>query len=82
LAVHLDPGNAGSNTAADHAAVISAALAPLPGGRRRGKSVLVRIDGAGSTRPLRELVASSPAWSCTTPRSPTFPRDCNVGSTP
>ena len=48
LAIALRPGNAGSNTAADHIAVISAALAQLPAGRR-GKSVLVRIDGAGST---------------------------------
>jgi len=48
LAIALRPGNAGSNTATDHIAVITAALAQLPGGRR-GKSVLVRIDGAGST---------------------------------
>src|SRR5665811_556573 len=47
-AILLRPGNAGSNTATDHIAVITAALAQLPGGRR-GKSVLVRIDGAGST---------------------------------
>jgi len=48
LAIALRPGNAGSNTAADHIAVISAALRQLPGARA-GKSVLVRIDGAGST---------------------------------
>jgi hypothetical protein len=48
LAIRLRPGNAGSNTATDHIAVITAARAQLPGGRR-GKSVLVRIDGAGST---------------------------------
>jgi hypothetical protein len=48
LAIALRPGNAGSNTAADHIAVITDALAQLPGGRA-GKSVLVRIDGAGST---------------------------------
>jgi len=48
LAIRLRPGNAGSNTAADHIAVISQALRQLPGARR-GKSVLVRIDGAGST---------------------------------
>ena len=45
----LRPGNAGSNTAADHITVISQALRQLPGGRRRGKSVLVRIDGAGAS---------------------------------
>jgi len=48
LSIMLRPGNAGSNTAADHIAVISAALRQLPG-NRRGKQVLVRIDGAGST---------------------------------
>ena len=48
LAIALRPGNAGSNTATDHITVISAALRQLPG-RRAGKSVLVRIDGAGST---------------------------------
>jgi len=48
LVVRLRPGNAGSNTAADHITVIRDALRQLPGGRA-GKSVLVRIDGAGST---------------------------------
>mgnify|MGYP000957250604 CR=1 FL=1 len=48
LAIALRPGNAGSNTATDHITVITAALAQLPRGRA-GKSVLVRIDGAGST---------------------------------
>src|SRR5665811_829420 len=48
LAIALRPGNAGSNTATDHIAIISQALRQLPGARR-GKSVLVRIDGAGST---------------------------------
>jgi len=52
LAIHLRPGNAGSNTAADHIEVLRAALAQLPGhrpGTRPGRKVLVRIDGAGST---------------------------------
>ena len=53
LAIALRPGNAGSNTAADHITVLTAALAQLPGGRR-GKSVLVRIDGAGSTHKVIE----------------------------
>ncbi|CAN5430365.1 hypothetical protein BH11ACT1_BH11ACT1_31360 [soil metagenome] len=48
LAIALRPGHAGSNTATDHIALISRALRQLPGGRA-GKSVLVRIDGAGST---------------------------------
>jgi hypothetical protein len=49
LAFGLRAGNAGSNTVADHQAVIGAALAQLPGGHPRGKKVLVRIDGAGGT---------------------------------
>ena len=51
LAIRLRPGNAGSNTAADHIAVVKAALAQLPGGRSRpGKGVLIRADGAGGTK--------------------------------
>lgn len=50
LATELRPGNAGSNTAADHITVTKAALGQLPGGKRRpGKSVLVRTDSAGGT---------------------------------
>ena len=52
LAVLLRPGNAGSNTASDHIAVLKEALRQLPGhhsGRRPGRKVLVRIDGAGAT---------------------------------
>jgi Transposase DDE domain group 1 len=48
----LRAGNAGSNTVVDHKAVIRAALAQLPGERRPGKNVLVRIDGAGGTHEL------------------------------
>ncbi len=55
LSVMLRKGNAGSNTAADHIAVLKAAFAQLPGhkpGRRPGRSVLVRADGAGATHEL------------------------------
>jgi hypothetical protein len=52
LAFLLRAGNAGSNTVADHKAVIRAALAQLPGGSSQGKKVLVRIDGAGGTHEL------------------------------
>jgi hypothetical protein len=48
----LRKGNAGSNTAADHIAVVKAALAQLPGhkpGTRPGGKVLIRADGAGCT---------------------------------
>jgi hypothetical protein len=51
LAVRLRPGNAGSNTAADHIEVTKDALAQLPGVNpaRPGKKVLIRTDGAGGT---------------------------------
>jgi hypothetical protein len=51
LAVLLRPGNAGSNTAADHVVVIREALRqlPFPTIGRIGRRVLVRIDGAGAT---------------------------------
>ena len=51
----LRKGNAGSNTAEDHITVVRGALKQLPGhrpGRRAGRKVLVRIDGAGSTHEL------------------------------
>jgi len=48
LAMMLRPGNAGSNTVADHIAVTRAALngLPVPASRK----VLVRADGAGGTK--------------------------------
>jgi hypothetical protein len=55
LSVLLRRGNAGSNTVDDHVTVIRDALAQLPGhagGRRPGKSVLIRVDGAGGTHGL------------------------------
>jgi hypothetical protein len=52
LAFLLRRGNAGSNTVVDHVTVLRAALAQLPGRRRPGKNVLVRIDGAGGTHEL------------------------------
>src|SRR5688500_4843884 len=55
LSVLLRRGNAGSNTVDDHITVIRDALAQLPGhagGRRPGKSVLIRVDGAGGTHGL------------------------------
>ena len=48
----LRPGNAGSNTAADHIGVIRAALRQLPSHRpgvRPGRRVLIRTDAAGCT---------------------------------
>jgi len=51
----LRPGNAGSNTAEDHIAVIREALRQLPGHRpalRPGRKILIRIDSAGATHDL------------------------------
>jgi len=48
----LRPGNAGSNTAADHIAVIDAALAQVPAEHRHGYPVLFRFDGAGASKAL------------------------------
>ena len=64
LAIVLRPGNAGSNTAADHIAVTRLALAQLPSRLRR--RVLIRTGSAGGThdflawlaRPGRRLAYS------------------------
>lgn len=51
LVIGLRPGNAGSNTAADHIAVTEAALSQLPHrADGAGTKVLVRADGAGGTK--------------------------------
>ena len=50
LAVMLRPGNAGSNTAADHIAVLGAAIAQVPARYRH--AMLVTCDGAGATHAL------------------------------
>jgi len=50
LAMLLRPGNAGSNTVADHIEVLAAALAQIPA-RWRSK-LIVRVDGAGATHEL------------------------------
>jgi Transposase DDE domain group 1 len=47
LAIMLRPGNAGSNTAADHIEAVKLALAQLPPDMRR--RVLVRADSGGGT---------------------------------
>jgi Transposase DDE domain group 1 len=47
LAIVLRPGNAGSNTAADHIGAVRLALAQLPKGPRR--RVLIRADSGGGT---------------------------------
>jgi DDE family transposase len=59
LAVLLRPGNAGSNTAADHITVLRDALRQLPGHRsgvRPGRKILVRADAAGCTHELLDWI--------------------------
>ena len=56
LALRLRPGNAGSNTASDHIAVLGEAIAQIPDPQRR--DLLVTVDGAGATLELiRHLTA-------------------------
>jgi hypothetical protein len=64
LAIMPRKGNAGSNTATDHVAIIDAAIAAIPARWRR--NLLITIDGAGSSHDvvehLRKLNAR-PGWS-------------------
>ncbi len=48
----LRPGNAGSNTAADHVVVVEQAVAQLPEAFRHGYPILFRFDGAGASKAL------------------------------
>jgi hypothetical protein len=50
LAMLLRPGNAGSNTFADHLIVLTAALRQIPS--RMRSRLLVRVDGAGASHEL------------------------------
>ena len=59
----LRPGNAGSNTAADHIEATRLALAQLPPALRR--RVLIRADSGGGTHEFLAWLAS-PAGGCTT----------------
>jgi hypothetical protein len=56
----LRPGNAGSNTFADHKQVLAAAVRQVPA--RFRKKIIVRVDGAGASHELIEhlLSMSSP----------------------
>jgi hypothetical protein len=56
LAIVLRPGNAGSNTAADHIEATGLALAQLP--RRRRRQVLIRTDSAGGTHDFLTWLAT------------------------
>jgi hypothetical protein len=56
LAIMLRPGNAGSNTAAEHIEVARLALAQLP--RRARRRVLIRTDSGGGTHDFLTWLAS------------------------
>jgi hypothetical protein len=47
LAILLRPGNAGANTVADHIAVLTEALAQIPGSSTA--RILIRVDGPEPT---------------------------------
>jgi hypothetical protein len=59
LAVLLRKGNAGSNTVADHIAVLGEAIAQLPPRHRR--KVIFRADGAGATKDLLSWIKAEAA---------------------
>jgi hypothetical protein len=50
LAGILRPGNAGSNTAADHIRLTDEAISQIPDAELYGQPILVRSDGAGATK--------------------------------
>jgi hypothetical protein len=56
LAASLRPGNAGSNTTADHLDVLARAIDQVPASYRR--KVLVRADGAGASHGLLDWLTS------------------------
>jgi len=55
----LRPGNAGSNTAADHIEVLTAAIAQVPRPHRR--KLLIRADGAGASHDLLDWITEQDA---------------------
>jgi hypothetical protein len=48
----LRPGNAGSNTAADHTTVLDRAIAQIPASHAKRLEILIRADSAGATHGL------------------------------
>ncbi len=62
VAALLRPGNAGSNTAADHITTAQLALAQLPARFRRGRRTLVRTDSAGGTHDFVAWLAQRGRW--------------------
>ncbi|MEU7474170.1 IS1380 family transposase [Streptomyces sp. NPDC044984] len=62
VATLLRPGNAGSNTAADHITTARLALAQLPKKYRRGRQTLIRCDSAGGTHDFVSWLAKRGRW--------------------
>jgi hypothetical protein len=62
VAALLRPGNAGSNTAADHITTTKLALAQLPKQYRRGRSTLIRTDSAGGTHEFLNWLTKRGRW--------------------
>ncbi|MGW7239941.1 IS1380 family transposase [Streptomyces sp. NPDC054804] len=62
VAALLRPGNAGSNTAADHITATRLALAQLPKKYRRGRKTLIRTDSAGGTHEFVAWLAQRGRW--------------------
>jgi hypothetical protein len=58
LAGLLRPGNAGSNTAADHIVVLDMALAQVPDQYRHGDDILIRCDSAGASHAFLRHIRS------------------------
>ncbi|WP_030987760.1 IS1380 family transposase [Streptomyces sp. NRRL S-1813] len=58
----LRPGNAGSNTAADHITTAQLALAQLPKKYRRGRRTLIRTDSGGGTHEFVAWLAQRGRW--------------------
>ncbi|MEU0187084.1 IS1380 family transposase [Streptomyces sp. NPDC006207] len=58
----LRPGNAGSNTAADHITAARLALAQLPSRYRRGRRTLIRTDSGGGTHEFVNWIAARGRW--------------------
>ncbi|MET7719182.1 IS1380 family transposase, partial [Streptomyces sp. NPDC005407] len=62
VAALLRPGNAGSNTAADHITATRLALAQLPKRHRRGRNTLIRTDSGGGTHAFVTWLAKRGRW--------------------
>lgn len=58
----LRPGNAGSNTAADHIEAARTSLAQLPKKYRRGRRTLIRTDSAGGTHDFLNWLTTRGRW--------------------